>query len=125
MEALKVALIVLFAIISVLLILLVLIQNDEGGGLGGLLSGAGSAAFGSHSATVINKTTFVLVALFFVTAFAIARLNKAPAVKDITSEPAVEQTATPDAEASEWWNEDLTEKAVVPEDTMAAPEVQE
>lgn len=72
----KVALIVLFAIICVLLVLLVLIQNDEGGGLGGLLSGAGSAAFGSHSASVLNKTTFVLVALFFITAFSIAFMNK-------------------------------------------------
>lgn len=120
MEALKVALIVLFAIISVLLILLVLIQNDEGGGLGGLLSGSGSAAFGSHSASVINKTTFVLVALFFVTAFAIARLNKAPAVKDLTAEPAVEQTVNADAEAGEWWKEDLNDNAVVPQDTLSA-----
>lgn len=120
MEALKVALIVLFAIISVLLVLLVLIQNDEGGGLGGLLSGSGSAAFGSHSASVINKTTFVLVALFFVTAFAIARLNKAPAVKDLTEEPAVEQTINADAEAGEWWKEDLNDNAVVPQDTLSA-----
>ena len=56
MGAIKVVLMVAFVIICVLLILLVLIQNDEGGGLGGLLSGSGSAAFGSHSASVINKT---------------------------------------------------------------------
>ena len=103
MEAMKVVLIVLFVIISILLVLLVLIQNDEGGGLGGLLSGAGSAAFGSHSASVINKTTFVLVALFFVTAFAIARLNKAPAIKDLQPEEAVEQQLSSDSEAADWY----------------------
>lgn len=80
----KVALYVVFAIICVLLVLLVLVQNDEGGGLGGLLSGSGSAAFGSHSASVLNKTTFVLVALFFVTALSIAFLNKKSSV-DIMS----------------------------------------
>lgn len=119
MEALKVALIVLFVIISVLLILLVLVQNDEGGGLGGLLSGSGSAAFGSHSATVINKTTFVLVALFFVTAFSIALLNKAPAIKNIDNADAVEQQLDPDADAGEWWNEALDNNVQAPQDSLS------
>ncbi len=94
MGALKVLLIVAFAIISVLLVLLILVQNDEGGGMGGFMNGAGSAAFGSHSVNVINKATFVLVALFFVTAFCIARLNKKPAVKSTLSPSAVENVDT-------------------------------
>ena len=122
MEAMKVVLIVLFVIISILLVLLVLIQNDEGGGLGGLLSG--SAAFGSHSASVINKTTFVLVALFFVTAFAIARLNKAPAIKDLQPEEAVEQQLSSDSEAADWWKDVGEQPAEVPQDSISAVEEQ-
>ena len=124
MEAMKVVLIVLFVIISILLVLLVLIQNDEGGGLGGLLSGAGSAAFGSNSASVINKTTFVLVALFFVTAFAIARLNKAPAIKDLQPEEAVEQQLSSDSEAADWWKDVGEQPAEVPQDSISAVEEQ-
>lgn len=105
MGAIKVVLMVAFVIICILLILLVLIQNDEGGGLGGLLSGSGSAAFGSHSASVINKTSFVLVALFIVTAFFIARLNKKPAVKQTLS-PTVQESVNTSGEGVEnWWND--------------------
>lgn len=124
MEALKVVLIVLFVIISVLLVLLVLIQNGEDGGMGGLLSGSGTAAFGSRSASVINKTTFVFVALFFLTAFGIARLNKAPAIKELTTEESVENQLDTDTEAGEWWNEDVEPEAKIPENTLSASDAQ-
>lgn len=106
MGAIKVILLVAFVIICILLILLVLVQNDESGGMGGLLSGSGTAAFGSHSASVINKATFVLVALFMLTAFFIARLNRKPAVKDSLSpsvQEAVDTTTGADAADFEWF----------------------
>lgn len=122
MDALKVALIVIFVIISFLTILLVLIQNDEGGGLGGLLSGSGSAAFGSHSASVINKTTFVFVGLFFVIAFSIALLTKAPASRKLEAvDEATEQQLNTSANEDFDWVNDLEEKPVeVPADTLSA-----
>lgn len=122
MDALKVALIVIFVIISFLTILLVLIQNDEGGGLGGLLSGSGSAAFGSHSASVINKTTFVFVGLFFVIAFSIALLTKAPASRKLEAvDEATEQQLNTNANEDFDWVNDLEEKPVeVPADTLSA-----
>ena len=58
-------LLVVFIIVCVLLVLLVAIQDDGENGMGGLLGGRGTAAFGSHSASVLTKTTFVLVVLFF------------------------------------------------------------
>lgn len=106
MGVVKAILMVAFVIICILLVLLVMIQNDEGGGLGGLLSGSGSAAFGSHSASVISKTTFVLVVLFILDAFFIARLNKKPAVKQTLSpevQEAVDTTTGEAAEDFEWW----------------------
>lgn len=123
-NGLKVALIVVFAIISVILILLVIVQNDEGGGLGGLLSGSGTAVFGSHSSSVLNKATFVLVALFFVLAFLIARFNKAPAVKDVTTPEAIEQTEEiKNGEGyDDWYKEDATAPVENTESSMSAPE---
>ena len=106
MGVVKAILMVAFVIICVLLVLLVMIQNDEGGGLGGLLSGSGSAAFGSHSASVISKTTFALVVLFILDAFFIARLNKKPAVKQTLSpevQEAVDTTTGEAAEDFEWY----------------------
>ncbi|MBQ0162560.1 MAG: preprotein translocase subunit SecG [Treponema sp.] len=122
MEALKVALIVIFCIISFLTILLVLIQNDEGGGLGGLLSGSGSAAFGSHSASVINKTTFVFVGLFFVIAFSIALLTKAPAARKIEATESVEEQLNSNNEDFEWLDSLEEKEAEVPADVMSAVE---
>lgn len=125
MGAIKVILMVAFVIICILLVLLVLIQNDEGGGLGGLLSGSGSAAFGSHSASVINKTTFVLVVLFILDAFFIARLNKKPAIKQELS-PAVQEsvdtTTGEAAEGFEWWKslDDSSSQKAVPEQSVDA-----
>lgn len=127
-DGLKVALIVLFAIICVILIFLVVIQNDEGGGLGGLLSGAGSTAFGSHSSSVLNKATFVLVALFFVVAFFIARLNRGPAIRDVTSPEAIEQSEDVNQNAEgfdDWYKEDVESPAPEAESTMSAPEASE
>ncbi|MBP5587142.1 MAG: preprotein translocase subunit SecG [Treponema sp.] len=126
MAALKTVLIVLFVIISVLLILLVLVQNDEGGGLGGLLSGSGSAAFGSHSASVINKTTFVFVALFLVVAFSIALLTKAPAVKKLQNTDEVQVQESSNSEVFDWV-ESLDENAgadVNPESTLSGADAQ-
>lgn len=128
MNALKVALIVVFAIISVILILLVVVQNDEGGGLGGLLSGSGTAAFGSHSSSVLNKATFVLVGLFFVVAFLIARFNKASVVKDVNSPAAIEQVenAPQNGEGfDDWYKEDAPAPAEQVESEMTAPEAVE
>ncbi|MBQ0001988.1 MAG: preprotein translocase subunit SecG [Treponema sp.] len=125
MEALKVALIVIFVIISFLTILLVLIQNDEGGGLGGLLSGSGSAAFGSHSASVINKTTFVFVGLFFVVAFSIALLTKAPAKERVeAADQAIEEQLNSNNGDFDWVDSLEENPVEVPADTLSADNVQ-
>lgn len=67
-----IVLLVLFSIVCALLIFMVVIQDQEGEGLGGLFSGAGNAAFGSRSSSVIVRFTYVLGALFFVIAFTLA-----------------------------------------------------
>lgn len=67
-------LLVAFVIVCVLIVLLVLVQDDGKNGMG-LMGGRGTAAFGSHSASVLSKTTGVLVVLFFVISIGIAKIN--------------------------------------------------
>lgn len=71
-----IVLLVLFAIVCALLIFMVIIQDQESEGLGGLFGGAGNAAFGSRSTSVVVKFTYVLGTLFFVLAFSLAVLNR-------------------------------------------------
>ncbi len=112
MGTLGIILLVIFAIVSLLLILLVSIQDDGENGMGGLLGGRGTAAFGSHSASVLTKTTFVLVIMFFALSLGLALVNKAPKVaKDLMPVDAIEATSE-EAEStdSNWW-ESETEAA--------------
>jgi preprotein translocase subunit SecG len=99
MGIIGIVLLVVFVIICVLLVGIVLIQSEEGGGMGGLFGGAGSQAFGSRSGNVITRTTYILVALFFVTTFGLAFINKAPTVRPIRPDAAGTETQT---EQSNW-----------------------
>lgn len=74
-----IVLLVLFAIVCALLVFMVIIQDQEGEGLGGIFSGAGNAAFGSRSANVVVKFTYILGGLFFVLAFGLALINRSSA----------------------------------------------
>lgn len=85
MGVVKTVLLVLFVLVCVLLVLLVLVQNEEDNGMGGVFGGGQSAAFGARSASVLTKTTGVLVALFFVIAFVVSLLNK-PSGRDDLNE---------------------------------------
>ena len=85
-----------------MIIALVLLQSEEGDGLGGLFSGGSNSAFGSRSASVVTKATYVVVGLFFVTAFFLAIINKTPGDKGIEAAALSEQGTA----ATEWWNSD-------------------
>ena len=106
MGTIGVVLLVFFVIVCLLLVLLVSIQDDGENGMG-LLGGRGTAAFGSHSASVLTKTTFVLVFLFFALSLGLALANKKPKLdKDLVPATAVESTETAtEAAASDWWAE--------------------
>ena len=106
MGTIGVVLLVFFVIVCLLLVLLVSIQDDGENGMG-LLGGRGTAAFGSHSASVLTKTTFVLVFLFFALSFALAMVNKKPKLdKDLVPSTAVESTeSAAETGSSDWWAE--------------------
>ena len=59
-----IVLLVAFVVVCVFLVLLILVQDEGNNGMGGILGGRGTAAFGSHSAGVLTKATAVFAALF-------------------------------------------------------------
>jgi preprotein translocase subunit SecG len=126
MGTVGIVLLVFFIIVCFLLILLIAIQDDGENGMGGLLGGRGTAAFGSHSASVLTKTTCVLVVLFFVLAFGLAFVNKKPKLDSSIEEKVTETTVTDGTASSEdaanasakWWDstEETTEASESTED---------
>lgn len=60
----------LFFVSALLLILVILVQEGKGGGLGGALGGAGAETFGVRAGGV-NKVTFILFAIFVLSALAL------------------------------------------------------
>jgi preprotein translocase subunit SecG len=95
---------VVFVLICLLLICLVLIQNEEGGGMGGLFGDANSKAFGSRSGNMLTRTTYVLVTLFFITTFILGFLNKAPEIKQL--DPSILETPSVVTPGSSWLDDD-------------------
>ena len=129
MNTLGIVLLVAFIIVCVLLVLLVVIQDDGENGMGGLLGGRGTAAFGSHSASVLTKTTRVFVFLFFGLAVALALVTKKPAVDAsiIDKNTTVETTVSTESAPADWWNEskEAAADAEVSPETVEAEEAAE
>ncbi len=94
-----VLLLILFVIVCLLLIFLVIVQDEDSDSIGGIFSGGSSSAFGSRASNIVVKITYVLGALFFVTAFTLAIINK-------SSTGNIETLATQQSQESgnaEWW----------------------
>ncbi|MFC2419475.1 preprotein translocase subunit SecG [Treponema maltophilum] len=119
MGVIGIILLIAFVIICILLVGIVLIQRESGDGLGGLFGSGNSAAFGSRSQTVITKTTYVLTALFFVTTFVLAFLNKAPAVADLDKAAGQTQAAETTGTGGAYWLDSQASEQTAPETQQA------
>ena len=130
MDIIKGVLIVAFVILCVLLVLLILVQDQDNSGMGGLLGGGNSAAFGSHSASVLTKATVVFVVLFFIVTFAIAKAL--PSQADSTDaglraaaeaagkvEETSSETVLPQASEGKWWDDSSKTEETAPAETSA------
>jgi preprotein translocase subunit SecG len=112
-----VLLLVLFVLVCLLLIFLVIIQDEDSDSIGGIFAGGSASAFGSRSSNVVIKITYVLGALFFVTAFSMALINR-------SSTGNVEAVATQQSQQTsntEWWKGDTTTTTLVQGTTGQAP----
>ncbi len=101
MTIIGVVLLVVFVLVCLLIVALVLMQNEDGDGLGGLFAGGSNSAFGSRSASVLTKATYVVVTLFFVTAFFLAFINRSRGDTGLEEAARIEQAES----ATEWWDE--------------------
>jgi preprotein translocase subunit SecG len=109
MGVLSILLLVVFAITAILMVVIVLLQDEGGEGLGGIFGGGGTAQqVGRRSGNILTKATSVLGALFLVTAFALAWLNRTPETGDV--EQAARQLESDSG--VEWWQ---TEEEATPE----------
>ena len=128
MGAISIVLLVAFVIVCVFLVLLVLVQDQDNSGMGGMLGGGNSAAFGAHSASVLTKATGVFVALFFIVVFALAFANRKSSRSHIDdlSEAAksmnIQSDAAAGASASDWWKESNKAETPVSEPSEAVPD---
>lgn len=124
MGAIGIILLVAFVIVCVILVLVILVQDDGSSGMGGLLGGRGTAAFGSHSASVLTRTTSVLVALFFVLALSMALLNKKPKLqRDLAPTAAVEESSSTGTQSGGWWKSaDTANEGTAPAESAAGTE---
>ncbi len=110
METLSILLIGVFVISALLLIVLVMMQDEGGEGLGGIFGGGGSGSqVGNRSGNILTKTTSILGAVFFLTAFGVAWLNRTPEEGDV--EAAARRM---EGGAVEWWLEDEDDPADEP-----------
>jgi len=124
MGAIGVVLLVAFVIICVISVLLILVQNQDNSGMGSMLGGGNSTAFGSHSASVLTKTTITFVVLFFVVAFSLALINKKSSTADDLAETAKSMNINSEMSSektSDWWKEES--KTSVQEDKKVEPSV--
>ena len=131
MGAIGVVLVVAFVIICVLSILLVLVQEPDNSGMGGMLGGGNSAAFGSHSASVLTKITIAFVIIFFLLTFLFALLNIGGRrtggndLSDVAAENGIVSNSSDSASSLDWWKKAEpaapVQEEVVPE-PVAEPE---
>lgn len=107
---LSVMILSLLVVVCLLVVTLVLLQTEEGDGLGGMFSGGSRSAFGSRSASVLTKTSYVMVGLFFGLTFFLALLNRAPDDTGLQKAAQQKQAET----AVEWWKHPPKEGAGAP-----------
>lgn len=104
MGILGILLMVIFVISSVLLVLIVLVQDEGGDGLGGIFGGGGSSQVGNRSGNILTRITSVLAAVFLLSSFGLAWLNRTPEAGDV--EAAARRLEAEQGNAVEWWATD-------------------
>jgi len=100
MAVIGVVLLVIMAISAVLLVLVVLVQDDQGEGIGGIFGGGSNTAFGSRSGNVLTRLTAVLAAIFLITVFGMAWINRTPTAGNVLSKARQEALA---GGSNSWW----------------------
>jgi preprotein translocase subunit SecG len=105
----SIILLVIFVLCSLLLMAVVLIQDEQGEGLGGIFGGGSSTPFGSRSGNVLTKITSILGAVFLLTSFGLAWINRSSESGDVVGAAQRQESAA--GNAVDWWRIDGPETA--------------
>ena len=108
MGILGILLMIIFVISSLLLVLVVLVQDEGGDGLGGIFGGGGSSQVGNRSGNILTRVTSVLAAVFLLSSFGLAWLNRTPDSGDV--EAAARRLEAQQGDAVEWWAPETAEE---------------
>ena len=101
MGFLGVLLMVIFVISALLLILVVLVQDDSSEGLGGIFGGGGGNQIGNRNGNILTRITSVLAAVFLISSFGLAWMNRTPDGGDV--EAAARRLEANADGVVEWW----------------------
>ena len=101
MAILSILLLVIFLIACIFLVVMVLVQDEQGEGIGGIFGGGSSTPFGSRSGNVLTRFTSILAAVFLLTSFGLAWVNRTSDRSDI---PGAAHRTSERTEVIEWWN---------------------
>ena len=101
MGFLGILLLIFFLLSALMLVLIVLVQDEGGEGLGGIFGGGGSSQVGNRSGNILTKTTSVLGAIFLLSAFGLAWLNRTPETGDVQG--AARQLEAQEEGSVNWW----------------------
>ncbi len=103
MGFLGILLLIIFVLAALLLIGLVLVQDEGGEGLGGIFGGGSAAPVGSRSGNILTRITSILGAIFLLSSFGLAWLNRTPESGNVE---AAARRLQADENTVEWWRVD-------------------
>lgn len=94
-------LMIVFVVTAILLILVVMVQDEGGDGLGGIFGGGSSSQVGNRSGNILTRATSVLAAVFLLSSFGLALLNRSPDSGNV--EAAARRQESESGDVVEWW----------------------
>jgi preprotein translocase subunit SecG len=103
MGFLGILLMIFFVLSAILLILIVLVQDEQGDSLGGIFGGGGAQQYGNRSGNILTRITSILGAVFLLSSFGLAWLNRTPDEGDV--EAAARRLEAGSGQV-EWWATD-------------------
>jgi preprotein translocase subunit SecG len=95
---------IIFVISAILLAALVLLQDEQGEGIGGMFGGGSGTPFGSRAGNILTRATAILGAIFLLSAFGVAWLNRTPSTDDVEARARARQLQQ--GERSDWYAPD-------------------
>ncbi len=101
MGLIAIILLIIFVISALVLMAVILIQDDQGEGLGGIFGAGSTSAFGPRTGNVLTRFTSIIAAVFLISAFMLAFLNRTPESGDLLRKVRAQQTQQ--GENRDWW----------------------